>query len=472
MVSPSVELVQLPNPVTKVHLKRFEVYAPFVTKIAIHHEGRRSPYPRHSNEYPIRVDNILNWESLAGCVTGNPLLPNLSGIELWYPDYLACMNWLQILLHPSTRSITIGPEWPVGEFCGLVQLVAHRSPALEYFYARPEGFGVNGPGHSELSPDLRRQYRLAFTHLASFRHMRALDASIATVCPDGLLDIVTLPRLQELRVCVRNPPQVSNDVLLDLGVFPALHRLILERVERPSWLTDFWVPSPSFSDLGSVSISMSPGWMDSPEIDGQWSAMWLLQLCINSPRLTRLSMSFADRISDKRAIIFPRGVEDSLRSLRLESFVADSATMESGCEFLSSAWPDILELRCNRQYASLSDLAGFARNLPRLEKLSLDLDWKCSTLPEYSSQSVLSPRYTAFESLCMDPLRHIERSQATSQKLAKYLYLLWPNVHCSRPWEDLFHSNPQAYHWSLDKKDKEAHNLLLALDYLIDKLRE
>ncbi|QRW14615.1 haloacid dehalogenase [Ceratobasidium sp. AG-Ba] len=129
-VSPSVELI-LPNPVTKAHLKRFEVYAPFVAKIAIHREGRRSPYPRHLNEYPIRVDNILNWESLAGCVTGNPLLLNLSGIELWYPDYLACMKWLQILLRPSTRSINIGPEWPVGEFCGLVQLMAHRSPALE-----------------------------------------------------------------------------------------------------------------------------------------------------------------------------------------------------------------------------------------------------------------------------------------------------------------------------------------------------
>ncbi|QRV86047.1 hypothetical protein RhiJN_14065 [Ceratobasidium sp. AG-Ba] len=82
-------------------------------------------------------------------------------------------------------------------------------------------------------------------------------------------------------------------------------------------------------------------------------------------------MSFADRISDKRAVISPRGVEDSLRSLRLESFVADSASMEGECEFLSSAWPDILELRCNRHYANLSDLAGFARNLPRLEKLSL-----------------------------------------------------------------------------------------------------
>ncbi|QRV86054.1 F-box protein [Ceratobasidium sp. AG-Ba] len=437
-------------------------------------EQQRSPYPIHSRNSSIRSDNVLDWEALAGCFSDYPLLPNLVDIGLSNPDHHVCLKWLQVLLCPAVRRISMGPGWPVEATCDFLGLVGRKSVSLEHLSVVVDnseaGHAVAGPVHNTLC---QNQSKMVLA-LDSLRHIRFLDLGAASLYPGGLVALSRHPYLQELSLSAENTPKTprTDDVSFGPAPFPSMRKLFLNNVSCGSWLIEFCSLAPLFENLEIVYIVMQPDWMLKPGFDSRSGDWFLQRLCETSPKITDLVVLFAGKDDDASIVTISRAGEDALRKLQLESLVLDSARLEGGCEFLSLAWPAIVKLRCNRQQASIEHLASFARNLPRLKKLVLDLDWTGSSIPSYDPGSPISPQNLAFTALCMVPLRRVTRHPPVARRLARYLHFLWPNIHCSWPWWDDVYRSPKAYRNLLSVEEKRAHDCLLSLDSFIDEFRK
>ncbi|KAG8715690.1 hypothetical protein FRC09_016397 [Ceratobasidium sp. 395] len=123
-------------------------------------------------------------------------------------------------------------------------------------------------------------------------------------------------------------------------------------------------------------------------------------------------------------------VQQAMSRFSLESLSIDNAYFDdsTGCEFLSSAWLGIQELRCGMQECQLSDLALFAQNLPHLRELELNVDLDVSRLNIPEETRYLSRK--AFRCLSRSPQLYGRTDEQTIE-LAKYLYALWPNLRCN-----------------------------------------
>ncbi|QRW00098.1 F-box protein [Ceratobasidium sp. AG-Ba] len=423
-VSESTELVEFPCPLTKNHLKRLNVYGRFVRELTIgDEEQQRSPYPFHSRNSSIRSDSVLNWEALAGCFSDCPLLPNLVEIALWNPDHHVCLKWLQVLLYPSVRRVSMGSRWPVEAACEFLGLVGRRSVPLEYLSVVVDDseadHAVAGPVHNT---SWQNQSKMGLS-LDSLRHIRSLDLGAASLCPGGLVTLSRHPYLQELSVSAERTPRTDN-ILFGPAPFPSMRKIFLNNVPCGFWLIGFCSLAPLFKNLEAVYIAIQPDWMLKPGFDSRSGDSFLQRLCETSPKITNLVVLFAGKDDNAPVITISQAGEAALRKLQLESLVLDSARLEGGCEFLSSAWPGIVRLRCNRQQASIEHLACFARNLPRLQRLVLDLDWTGSSIPSYDPGSPISPQNPAFTALCMVPLRRVDRFASVSKRLAECVPLL------------------------------------------------
>jgi hypothetical protein len=79
-----------------------------------------------------------------------------------------------------------------------------------------------------------------------------------------------------------------------------------------------------------------------------------------------LSILFEDNDGKIPSLLLSQS-QELLRQLPLESLILSGVHFKDGCAFLSSAWLEIVRLSCERQSASLAELALFAWNLPDLE---------------------------------------------------------------------------------------------------------
>jgi hypothetical protein len=333
------------------------------------------------------------------------------------------LNWLQVLLSPSVRSlhaIIMRPAWPMEIVCDMLPLATSKSAHIDDLFISPRGFDLGSIRQDVDHFSHFQRHSEFFSCFTAFRELRSLRSNLAVLYPKILPVLGELPHLDTLLVGARGAPPLVYDVALRQGSFPSLRRLSLENVESPSWAMNLWSVKPLFWRLKDISIVMSPGWMDEPGFSEHWADHFLSRLCEHSPKLSELCIFFED--GEGETPVFLSHSQEPLRQLPLKELALSGAHFDGGCVFLSSAWPDIVALRCDKQNASLADLAFFARNLPNLKKLDLDLDMSGSTIPDYTSPLFPpSPRYAAFNCLSMDPPKVFVRTRAQSSKLAGYV---------------------------------------------------
>ncbi|KAG8713316.1 hypothetical protein FRC08_013408 [Ceratobasidium sp. 394] len=418
-----IELIELPHTLNKSHFTRFNVYAPFVKTLIIDHEAKLSPYPKH-HESPILLDSILNWQILIDYLASETLLPNLRGIEFRYSNYQTCLNWLRVLLSPSVHSLEamiMKPEWPIEVVCTMLQLAGSKSADMNNLFISPRGFGTSNIGEDADLDSLSQRQLEFFSSFASFRKLRRLRSNIAVLHPQSILVLSELPCLEELMVGVGAAPDLlCYDISLPETAFPSFRKLILENVMSPRWIMDLWSVRAVFKNLETISVAMWPG-VHEPEHVARWADDLLSRLCSHSPKLSDLSILFNGGDDNEDPFPLSQDVEEPLRLLPLRSLMICDAYFEGGCAFLSSAWPRIVGLSCDRQRASLADLARFAQNLPNLEKLQLKVELGGSNIPALDPLSPPSPRHTTFRRLCTDSPRQFKRSLAQTKKLAEYV---------------------------------------------------
>ncbi|QRV89429.1 hypothetical protein RhiJN_17447 [Ceratobasidium sp. AG-Ba] len=419
-IAASVELVELPCPLTEAHFRRLNVYAPLVKEITIDQECWLSPHPKHYDNRVIRLDSILNWDVLTDYLSNRSLLPNLIEIEFRYKDHQACLHWLRILLSHSVRGIFVnGGEWPPQPVFTMLQLLEHRSPLIRNLFVRSQGFDATSSAEDADPDSLPRRRSEIISSFARLTCISSLRMGITCLYPESLVILSELPQLEELHAGVGDPPPLLYDVSLSPAAFPCLRKMVLEQVVCSSWLMDFWSVTPMFRNLKTLSIDMWPEWLTKPGVDNNWGDKFLLRLCSNSPKLVELYIEFGGGDDHIPRITLSPSVEEPLCQLPLKTIEVAGACFSSGCDFLSSAWPEVVELSASAQSANFADLVPFAQNLPQLKKLLLGLDWASRAIPDYSHNRIISPRHIAFTSLCMLPLRRIKRSSASYQKLAE-----------------------------------------------------
>ncbi|KAG8745131.1 hypothetical protein FRC10_008742 [Ceratobasidium sp. 414] len=425
IVEYSVEIIELPHSLKKSHFARFNIYAPFVKTLVIDHKTELSPHPKHHYETPTRLDSILNWQVLIDYLGGEALLPYLTRVTFRYPDYQACLNWLSVLLLPSIHgihAIIMDPEWPMEVVCAMLRLAASKSADLGDLFISPRGFD-SGSIEEDVDPDSLSQRQLELlSSFAPFHKLCCLRSNIAVLYPQSLIILSELPYLEELMVGVGAAPLLSYDISLRETAFPSFRKLILENVMNPYWIMNLWSVQALFKNLATISISMWPG-VHEPEHGEQWADNFLSRICSHSPNLSDLSILFNGGDNDQTPFLLSQDIQEPFRLLPLKSLMISDAYFDGGCAFLSSAWPGIAELSCDCQSASLADLVGFARNLPNLEKLQLNVELGGSSIPEFDLLSPLSPRYTTFRRLSSDSPRQFKRSSTQTKKLAEYVLL-------------------------------------------------
>ncbi|KAG8713315.1 hypothetical protein FRC08_013407 [Ceratobasidium sp. 394] len=472
IVRDSVEIIELPHSLKRSHFARFNIYAPFVKTLVIDHEPKLSPYPMHHKERPIRLDSIIDWQVLSDYLAGEALLPNLESISFRYPDYQACLNWLRVLLLPSVHrieAIVVEPEWPVEVICTMLRLAASKSADVDHLFISPRGFDTDSI-EDDADPDSLSERQLEFSaSFAPFHKLSYLRSNIAVLYPQSILVLSELPCLEELMVGVEAAPDLlCYDISLPETAFPSFRELILENVMNPRWILDLWSVQALFKNLETISITMWPGIYE-PEHQNQWADDFISRLCSHSPKLSDLVILFNSGGDNSLAPFrLSRGAQELFRLLPLKSLMICDAYFEDGCAFLSSAWPGIVALGCD-QRASLADLVDFAQNLPHLEKLQLNVELGGS-IPEFDPLLPLSPRHTAFKRLCFDPPRPFKHSSSQTKKLAEFLYLLWPNIQCSRSFWDIGGADMLDAVFMNHDGERGFHELK-ALDSRIRKLR-
>ncbi|KAG8702918.1 hypothetical protein FRC08_003168 [Ceratobasidium sp. 394] len=268
-----------------------------------------------------------------------------------------------------------------------------------------------------------------------------------------------------------NPPLEYNVPLSD-DTFASLRILSITGIESVPWIMGLWRIKPLVSPLEYIALYITPQDPVEPGFNKDWQDDLLLQICDSSPQVSDLVVHFSDTDGDGDEIPIsasPRVLE-ALEALPLESLSLKNISFGSrvSCGVFSSAWLNITKIRCGQQSANLADLVGFARNLPHLEILVLDLDMGVSGIPDYSAPSFVPvPRYTAFRCLANEVPRPYKRSGNQTLKLAKYLYYLWPNVRCALSFHDLTEVESDYYGPGLEEGQRELNRL----DTCIHKLR-
>ncbi|KAG8781533.1 hypothetical protein FRC12_021808 [Ceratobasidium sp. 428] len=414
--------MELPDPLTESHLVRFKFYAGFVKKVSLDYGLIGPDIPLRDQHRHTRLDNFPNWSPLLDYANKDVLLPNLVNITYLKLDCVPGMKWLRVLLSPSVRGLCIihwGTWWPPRILPSLLELLASKSPGLTELNIFSHNFTYS--------------YHVSSRHtliqcLADFRELRVLKCNLVLFHPEMLATLGTLPHLSKIVVDVKDAPPLLDRAELPHDYFPSLRELCVNQV-APSWTTSLWSMKSMLKNLQSVSVSMYPERSNKTRFTGHWANPLLLQLFGNVTRLSSFRMCTSADSRYLHPAMLSLDVQQAMSQFSLESLSINNAYFEdiTGCEFLSSAWLGIQELRCGMQKCQLSDLSLFARNLPHLRELELDVDLDFSGLNISEEIHHLSRK--AFRCLSRSPQLYGRTDEQTIE-LAKYLCALWPNLRC------------------------------------------
>ncbi|KAG8701919.1 hypothetical protein FRC08_003818 [Ceratobasidium sp. 394] len=467
--------IDLPAFLDKSNFSRFDLYARFVTQVRTSRDTEYYLRPR-TRHFPLGpVDRILNWQSLLNYANDKVLLPNLAEINCLDLDHRSLLNWLSLLLSPSVRGVAFINEarWPIGSHLHLLAKIASKSPNLNHLELHRGGLGVY------FTKEEARWYPVAAYReklvevFTTFQQLRSLSGTAILLQPFMLQVLGGLPSLSELVVRVDDAPPLEYNGPMSDDLFPSLRRLFITRIDSAPWVMSLWHIKPLVKRLERIHLCV--GFQDPAESepDGCWPDDFLLQICNSSPQISDIFAVFADSdvCEEEVTVEASRHALEALSQLALKSFWLGHINFggRAACKILSSIWPNITTLYCSHQRANLADLADFARNLPHLKILVLDLDLEVSGIPDYSAPSFVPvPRHASFRCLARESPRPYKRTRSQTSKLAKYLYYLWPNVHCALSFYDLTEIKPGYYGSSLKE---EGQRELDHLDACIHSLR-
>ncbi|KAG8765296.1 hypothetical protein FRC12_007575 [Ceratobasidium sp. 428] len=357
----------------------------------------------------------------------------------------------------------------------LLDIASFKAPYLEFLMVLPEGFTSHSIVNDVDNKTLSVRQETFCQSLSGLRNLRAILSNTAVFYPSALRSLGQLPSLNQLYARSAGSGALRlryNDQLSD-DMFPSLRDLDVTNVSRISWIMDLWDVAPLVKRLQRVNICIGPNLAPEPELGHHWADTLLLRVCDRSPETSNLSLDFwfdSPPHEELPLVLISSHVLSALAGLSLEHFqLCGTHFGICACETLSSAWPNLATLCCPKQSASLLDLANFARNLPNLESLVIDLDMNSWGIPDYFATSfVPSPRYETFRYLSREILRPCGHTSAQILTLARYLYFLWPNICCARNWPGFSEVGPSSYRLP---EEKQAQQELRRLDKCIDQMR-
>ncbi|KAG9076514.1 hypothetical protein FS749_011717 [Ceratobasidium sp. UAMH 11750] len=427
LVSGLTQCIDLPAILDKSDFLRFDLYARFVTQARTCHNPSYC-FRRGTRRFlPAEVDGILNWQSLLDYANDKVLLPNLIELDCSDRDYQSLLNWLSLLLSPSVQSVRFVNEaqWPLGSHLHLLAKISSESPNLNSLELDGGGLGayyIKKDAHWYPAPTYREKLIEGF---AAFQQLRRLRGTAVLLHPFMLQVLGSLPSLSELVVCVDDAPPLEYNGPMSDDLFPSLRELsVTGSIKFASWITSLWHIKPLVKRLENLHLCIDLWSPAESELGGCWPDHFLLQICNSSPQISDISAFFSqsDVCEEEITVEASPYVLGALGQLPLKLCRLGDIGFggRAACKILSSAWPNITTLYCSHQRATLVDLADFARNLPHLETLVLNLDMGVSEIPDYSAPSFIPvPRHTAFCCLARRSPKPYQRTQSQTLKLAK-----------------------------------------------------
>ncbi|KAG9081817.1 hypothetical protein FS749_007363, partial [Ceratobasidium sp. UAMH 11750] len=290
------QCIDLPPSLDKSDFSRFDLYARFVSQVVTCHDPERYYLgARARRVLPARVDSILNWQSLLDYASDKVLLPNLTEINCFDPDYQSSLNWLSALLSPSVRRVGFVNEarWPLGSHSHLLTKIKTKSPDLNKLELYRGWLNAHRIKEDPLW-DLAPMYSELFIEkFATFPNLRSLTGNEVLLYPSALQVLGSLPSLRELFVHIDDAPPLEYNNTMSNDLFPSLRRVFITGISA-SWVTSLWHIKPFVKRLENIHLCIGLQDQAEPELDGRWPDDFLLQLCNSSPQISDIFAVFSD----------------------------------------------------------------------------------------------------------------------------------------------------------------------------------
>lgn len=309
------------------------------------------------DEGPFHCYHPAELDYLVLYTKNNTLLPNLQSLSFNCEVLTKHPSWLNVLLSPSLSHIAIPlisseTYLRAHDLTEFFASVALQCPALKELELL---------AHNATPPLALEPYR----QLSSFWNLRSLDTNMQIFYPFALAAIGSLPNLEILKVhdeshttLVEQAPTLPDDA------FPALREL---------WICNFvvdefkviWSIQQLVARLVVANVTLYHSGLE----DGAGDP--LKDICQCSPQITSLTFEYDGAGQDLSHDSFWPLKQLPLEKLTIPWLNVPIAT----CKTLSIACPLLRELRLPHLRVTISDLQYFAQ-LPRLEILSVSVDWK------------------------------------------------------------------------------------------------
>ncbi|KDN47572.1 hypothetical protein RSAG8_03362, partial [Rhizoctonia solani AG-8 WAC10335] len=236
-------VMQLPG---SLELSRFNIYAPHVKCLALSH---------------ILVDEYVNWEGFLSCTRSVDLLPNLEAI--YFPtsdisEYTAnsgkvdkdSVHWAIAFLSASLQTLVqvppelthyaryASPLWlDFNSSNSLMTSVAEKCPNLRSLSILPAEVRLTRPttrwsGARTLIMSFLGDSPEIYSSFLQLGNLTSLLISAVILCPEGLIALSGLPRLESLNVigCRGDAEVYRGHLQIPINAFPVLKHLELNRI--------------------------------------------------------------------------------------------------------------------------------------------------------------------------------------------------------------------------------------------------
>ncbi|KAG9078566.1 hypothetical protein FRC06_008304, partial [Ceratobasidium sp. 370] len=218
----------------------------------------------------------------------------------------------------------------------------------------------------------------------------------------------------------------------DDDAFPALNHLSLHNVTDND-INYLWGMGPLVKRLTSLDIAFNS---EIAKPDYNWVRRDFIPLiCHNSTQITRLQLDFDLRVDGVSCLVLL--TEETFRAitaLPLTVLTISGAKLGfgGGVKRLATSWPAMEVLVCTLQVTTLEELQLFAKHMPRLRHLGIEIDMVPLPLDlnMHSLGAFQRPLLRELESR-FDKISDL--SPERGLKLYRYFKTLWPHAHLTTP---------------------------------------
>lgn len=327
-----------------------------------------------------------NAQSLLFYAQQHELLPNLEILKLTAEQSrkTESLFWVHVFASPSVREIWLFPnqhwESPLitaSNASDLIKTIVKRCPKIQTLRAFVDRDDIAQPRGQQLNNLFANEVRepLANT-LAHATSLTRLVGNTTLLERDVLATLGRLPLLSSLEIfCTRHEwaenVQDSDQVLQSNDMFPMLDRLRFRNANERH--LKFIRDSPILvARLTALHISLSVP-LTRPAINLLLTNIPLV--CQNCPQLTCLTLEFNQKRNKSAVCLISEDIFRCLERLPLTELVISCAALdlEVGHDRLAEAWPDMEVLIWTARSIPVVQLNLFARHMPKLRHLGLDI---------------------------------------------------------------------------------------------------